>query len=393
MKNLNRLFKFYFILSPFLFVKPFLIGTLPKKIDRPVFFYISIMLISLVHLILSPFNNENQWLIFVNIIIWLFLFLAALSIKRYANYIKYKDVVFIFYSSIFVTLCIFFYWVAYYKTLNIFAQNSLIGDFLGGYSGHSRVQMIAFSFFSVIFLSRKEWGKFFIANIFMLITTFMSGLFLYYIILITVLIFINSPQKSMKYLVLVSGVILIFSFVLENNFSYLFKQLYAIFSLNPPRKIVSFIQTYEYFKSDFVHTLFGAGPGHFSSRLAFIVGGEYISGFPSSLVYRSSEFFNNHFQLWNAYTLSIPFNDGTANQPFSVYNQIVGEYGIIGTFCFIYFYILGFTKFIRTNKYKLFLILLLLSYFILEYWFEYFSIVFLFEVLMRNETIYIREKA
>jgi hypothetical protein len=130
----------------------------------------------------------------------------------------------------------------------------------------------------------------------------------------------------------------------------------------PPRKITSFEQTFQNVSSNISTLIFGSGMGNFSSRLAFIAGGEYVSWYPASLVRRADVFHNNHFQLWNYEVLSVPFSDGTANQPFSVFNQLIGEYGIIGTLVFLIFYLRSYFFNALKNKYSRFFLFLLLGF-------------------------------
>ncbi|HNE92763.1 MAG TPA: hypothetical protein PKZ66_01460, partial [Chitinophagaceae bacterium] len=149
-----------------------------------------------------------------------------------------------------------------------------------------------------------------------------------------------------------------------------------------PRKQVSFEQTGEAILSSTSVFFFGYGMGNFSSRLAFIAGGEYVSWYPTALVRKSVEFYNNHFQLWNYEVLDVPFSDGTANQPFSVFNQFLGEYGFIGTIILLYFYFYSLFKQSKKYSFIRLLLVLLFFYMLLDYWFEFFSVIVVFELIV-----------
>ncbi len=150
---------------------------------------------------------------------------------------------------------------------------------------------------------------------------------------------------------------------------------------DPVRKLVSFEETATNFVSSPKSFLFGEGGGKFSSRTAYLTGGEYVTWYPEALVYRSETFEKNHFKLWNNEALRIPFRDGTANQPFSFYNKIIGEYGLVGIILFsIYLYY--FFKHYRFLTYGKIIVLLTLGFLLLDYWFEYFSVMLFFELFM-----------
>ena len=71
-----------------------------------------------------------------------------------------------------------------------------------------------------------------------------------------------------------------------------------------------------------------------------------------------------------------------SNTPDSVYFQVIGEYGVIGLFCLLLLYFGYFIRPIRKMSYGLAAIFLLAGAFLAEYWFEQFSIVILFELLL-----------
>ncbi|WP_299121226.1 hypothetical protein [uncultured Winogradskyella sp.] len=217
----------------------------------------------------------------------------------------------------------------------------------------------------------------------------MSGIVLF---LGTILIFafFYLPIKfKLRILAGVFAGFLLFTIISPKNIEYvktnLTKKLFA--KRDQARKIVSFEQTMEHALLDTPNFLFGAGAGKFSSRTAFMTAGEYVSWYPESLVYASDEFYSNHFQLWNEKILSRPYKDGTANQPFSFYNKIIGEYGLIGIVLFILFYLYYPIKSYKHLTYGRLVLFLLLAYFILDYWFEYFTVIIFFEIFMYSDIL------
>lgn len=150
-----------------------------------------------------------------------------------------------------------------------------------------------------------------------------------------------------------------------------------------PGKLISFIQTYYYVTQDTKHFLFGAGMGNFSSKLAFRASGVNVLGsYPKKYEYTSPDFENNHLRTFLYYHNNDASEHSVLNYPFSVYNQILGEYGMIGTFLFIIFYLGYFLSRYRHLSYGKYMIVILLGFFAMEYWLEFFSLVVLFELLL-----------
>jgi hypothetical protein len=150
-----------------------------------------------------------------------------------------------------------------------------------------------------------------------------------------------------------------------------------------PGKLISFFQTYNYLKNSPGRAYFGAGIGNFSSKLAFRAAGTKIIGsYPEKYVYSSPAFRYNHLRTFNYYISGYAGRHSIMNFPFSVYNQIFGEYGLAGAFLFIVFYLGYFIARYRRLSYGRYMIIVLLGFFLFEYWFEYFSLVVIFELFM-----------
>lgn len=150
-------------------------------------------------------------------------------------------------------------------------------------------------------------------------------------------------------------------------------------------KNLSMLETVSFARSSTANLLFGAGTTRFSSLTA-----QKMSGFDSSRLfmnilpqYKSEPFADNHYLLLlernktSDYALL-----STANRPDSLYNQLLGEYGLIGIALFGLFYIGFFMKKIRNWSYGFWLIAILLPFAHLNYVFDTLCVIPFFEYLM-----------
>ncbi len=151
-----------------------------------------------------------------------------------------------------------------------------------------------------------------------------------------------------------------------------------------PGKMMSYHQTKDFLLSSVPHFLFGAGMGGFSSKLAFnssgVMEGSSLNKYLPK--YESSWFSSNHKGIY-AYlkTQHVMFHS-ESNRPFSVYNQLLGEYGVIGIVLFVCFYLWYFLKRIRKTSYALPIFVALLCMLNIDYFIESISILLFFELLM-----------
>jgi hypothetical protein len=109
---------------------------------------------------------------------------------------------------------------------------------------------------------------------------------------------------------------------------------------NLPRKLILYYHYGKVYFNDAVLFLFGNGPGAFNSRTSFLLNGDYskitflnelkISDNPDLAV-------KYVYPLWNSKLTSIPFRDGTRNQPFSSFISLLAEYGFVFTFILFLF--------------------------------------------------------
>lgn len=263
------------------------------------------------------------------------------------------------------------------------------GDFMKGIFPNSSVNMIIMSFYLIYFASLKNWKYLIIATIAVLSTTYMSGIVLFLMALMIYGFSFFSLSNKIKSVLLLILLYIGFNAISPNNVQYakniLFDKINS--KTDPARKIVSLEQTLDNWISSPLTFVFGNGGGKFSSRVAFTTGGEYVSWYPEKFIYKSKEFEKNHFKLWNTEILSRGYADGTANQPFSHYNFIIGEFGLIGIILFL-IYLYRPIQLFKKSKFVSILLIVMLSYFLLDYWFEYFSIIIFFELFM---IVYIKE--
>ncbi|HWD89947.1 MAG TPA: hypothetical protein VG367_17590 [Mucilaginibacter sp.] len=150
-----------------------------------------------------------------------------------------------------------------------------------------------------------------------------------------------------------------------------------------PGKIVEMRQTLGFFKQHPFKLLTGDGAGNFSSKLAFratAIG--YAGGYPQKLAYINPDFLSNHLDIYLNFFSKNKDNHSLINDPGSVYDQLLAEYGLIGLAGFAIWYLGYFIRHYKKLTYGIPLTILLLGVFFLAYWFEQLSILLFFELLM-----------
>ena len=295
--------------------------------------------------------------------------------------------------NIFFIICVlivFYQYVALslnYMSLNPYGISPAAGDKMKSIYSNSSVNMIVMSFFLLSYAFRGKWFYAIASLVCLLMSTYMSGTVIFLgSVLFSIFFFSKIKTKYKVYFLAVSifGSV-VFSSVSPSNINYAMGYINRIIENGDrvPYKIKSFWQTIDYNTSSVKSFFIGSGGGNFSSRVAFIASGDYVNWFPESLSYVSDEFSEHHLGIWN-YDFKNKWDDrnNTANQPFSFYNQIIGEYGLIGIILFVVFYLGYITKNWNKITYSKFLLICLSGYFILDYWFEYFSVIIIFELLL-----------
>ncbi len=152
---------------------------------------------------------------------------------------------------------------------------------------------------------------------------------------------------------------------------------------NKPGKLIAILQTIAFFRQHPARLLSGAGMGNFSSKLAFKTTGFQINGsYPAGSVYIHPAFRENHLATYLHFFSEDAELHSVANTPNTVYNQLAGEYGLLGLLAFLYGYLYFFARPYRKLHYTLPLLLLLCGVFLSDYWFEQLSVIPVFELLL-----------
>ena len=150
-----------------------------------------------------------------------------------------------------------------------------------------------------------------------------------------------------------------------------------------PGKLLTILQTADLFHAHPAKIALGAGMGNFSSKLAFKATGLGVSGsYPAKFVYINPAFMANHLDLYlNFFSKRAGFHSLT-NSPFSVYDQVVSEYGVLGLLALFIYYFGFFASQYQLLSYGIPLLFLMAAVFFADYWFEQLSVVPFFELLL-----------
>jgi hypothetical protein len=150
-----------------------------------------------------------------------------------------------------------------------------------------------------------------------------------------------------------------------------------------PGKVISWLQTLHFFSEHPFKIIMGDGIGNFSSKLAFRSSGlGFAGGYPKKYVYLSPDFLSNHLDVYlNFFSKKTDFHS-LSNNPDSVYDQLLAEYGLLGIIAFTVWYLGYFLKDYKKLTYGLPILLMVLVLFFIEYWFEQLSILIFFELLL-----------
>jgi hypothetical protein len=150
-----------------------------------------------------------------------------------------------------------------------------------------------------------------------------------------------------------------------------------------PGKVTAMQQTVNFFKTHPAKLIAGDGMGNFSSKLAFKASGLNISGgYPEKHTYINHDFLVNHLDLYLNFFSNRAGYHSLTNSPFSVYDQLFAEYGVLGFLLFCIYYLGFFTKHIKALTYGLPILLLTIAFLFIDYWFEQLSILVFFELLL-----------
>jgi hypothetical protein len=148
-------------------------------------------------------------------------------------------------------------------------------------------------------------------------------------------------------------------------------------------KVQAIGQSLHFLKDHKDKILAGTGIGNFSSKLAFRATGlKMAGGFPVSLMYCNYDFLKNHLSLYTYFFTKQAESHSMIHSPANVYDQLLTEYGLLGLLALLFFYIGFFLRDIKKLTYGLPVTGILLSFFMVDYWFEQLSVVVLFELIM-----------
>jgi hypothetical protein len=150
-----------------------------------------------------------------------------------------------------------------------------------------------------------------------------------------------------------------------------------------PGKVTGLIQTILFLYNHPGKMPTGVGIGNFSSKIAFRAAGLGLRGhYPEKYVYINPAFLSNHFDLYMSYFSKGVSNRSVSNNPFSVYDQLLAEYGLPGLLVLFIFYFGFFSKHHIKLTYGIPLLIFVAGIFFIDYWFEQLSVMILFELML-----------
>jgi hypothetical protein len=150
-----------------------------------------------------------------------------------------------------------------------------------------------------------------------------------------------------------------------------------------PGKVTSWLQTTHFLLQHPLKLIAGDGMGNFSSKLAFRASGlGFAGGYPKNYIYLNPDFLSNHLDVYLNYFSKNTALHSLGNSPDSVYDQLLGEYGLLGLIAFLAWYVGYFLKYYKILTYGLPILLMVMALFVIAYWFEQLSIIIFFELLL-----------
>jgi hypothetical protein len=155
------------------------------------------------------------------------------------------------------------------------------------------------------------------------------------------------------------------------------------FSWGLPGKGIAMLQTVKFLQHHPAKIIAGDGVGNFSSKLAFKATNLNLEGgYPAKYAYISNDFMLNHLDVYLNFFSKRAELHSLTNNPFSVYDQLLAEYGLLGLLAFCIYYLGFFIKQYKYLTYGIPLLMLMLAVFFIDYWFEQLSVVVFFELLL-----------
>lgn len=150
-----------------------------------------------------------------------------------------------------------------------------------------------------------------------------------------------------------------------------------------PGKVIGLLQTINFLRQHPSKILTGNGIGNFSSKLAFRASGIGVTGgYPAKYIYIDRDFEANHLDLYLAFFSKESGYHSLTNSPYSVYDQLLSEYGLLGLLAFLIYYLGFFAKNYKVLTYGIPLLAFMLMILCIDYWFEQLSVMVLFELML-----------
>lgn len=288
------------------------------------------------------------------------------------------------------------------------------GDYLKGiFFGPCYINFMANSFFAIFFLYRKEHFLSFLAIVILCLTSSNFAIVFFLPLYIVVLFLCKVPKAWLSGLAGLGFIVLFYLVISVGNFHYLTESITktehnynkenigqvdktvsndnkvtnptdADFFKEKKGKLIAVDQTIDFVQKSPINFLFGAGVGNFSSLLAkrqSDIQIEQKSRLFKMLPQRIAESYRSNHYTIERHLYNLPSDwHSIQQQPASFFNQILGEYGVIGTLGFLLFYALFIIKKVRFKAPLMPMALLLGYYLLFDYLFEYLSIIVLFEI-------------
>jgi hypothetical protein len=150
-----------------------------------------------------------------------------------------------------------------------------------------------------------------------------------------------------------------------------------------PGKVTGIIQSMLFLYRHPVSLVAGSGIGNFSSKIAFRATGLGLRGrYPENHTYINHAFLSNHLDLYMSFFSKEVGARSVMNNPFSVYDQLLTEYGLSGLLALIICYWGFFAKRYKKLTYGIPVLLFVTAIFFIDYWFEQLSVLVLFELML-----------
>jgi hypothetical protein len=390
----------------------------------PPFYIIIIGLCAIQYFFIGDFTKEYLLFFGIGIAYWLFCIVAFIliysRIKTQSAEKNEQTLIAFFWVNLFVTLCQLFIIMYQSGSINPFAiwdnpeYGTSTGDHLKGlFFAPCYINFIANSFFAIYFLTKKKLINSVFSVIILCLTSSNFAIIFFVPVYLIVSGFIRVPKAKAAALYSIAFICLFYGFISRANLYYMMESLFKIehhydqekvgtidttvstnkivskqedieYFKNNKGKIIAVNQTIEFVTKDWKNFLFGAGMGNFSSLLAkrqSDIQIEKKSRLFQKLPLRiAPSYRDNHYTIEkHLFNMSSDWHS-IQQLPSSFFNQILGEYGALGTLAFLIFYIGFILKKSKINV-TFFPIACLMGYYLLfDYLFEYLSIVVLFEV-------------